>query len=160
MSAVLARHNARVVGTSARTMMLAHGFGCDQNMWRFIVPVFSDDYRLLLFDDMGAGHSDMAHEVFQRPESMALWTEAGQGRAQWDLIFAEYRSAVDYPSGAYWRELAAHYPDAKVIHTTRDPETWFESTQATIFAPDGLAVQAIASGEGPASAFFRSFARH
>jgi hypothetical protein len=106
---------------------------------------------------LGVGPCHHMAEVFMHPESMALWIEAGNGRPQWDLIFADYRSAVDYPSAAYWRELTLHYPDAKVIHTTRDPEAWFESTQATIFARDGLAVQAITSGAEPAGAFFSSF---
>jgi hypothetical protein len=106
---------------------------------------------------LGLGPCHHMVEVFAHPESMILWAEAGNGRYQWDLIFAEYRSAVDFPSAAYWRQLAAYYADAKIIHTTRDPEAWFESTQATIFAPDGLAVQAIKSGDGPAGAFFRSF---
>ena len=39
-------------------MVLAHGFGCDQNMWRFIVPAFEDHYRIVLFDHVGAGRSD------------------------------------------------------------------------------------------------------
>ena len=39
-------------------MLLAHGFGCDQNMWRHVWPAFADDYRIVLFDHMGAGHSD------------------------------------------------------------------------------------------------------
>jgi hypothetical protein len=64
---------------------------------------------------------------------------------------------VDYPSAAYWRELAAYYPDAKVLHSVRDPDTWFESTQATIFAPDGMVVRALTSGEGTVAAFFKSF---
>ena len=40
-------------------MLLAHGFGCDQNMWRFITPAFEDDYRIVLFDHVGAGQSDL-----------------------------------------------------------------------------------------------------
>ena len=96
---------------------------------------------------LGLGPCHHMAEVFMHPESMALWTEAGNGHPRWDAIFADYRSAVDYPSAAYWRELTSHYPDAKVIHTTRDPEAWFASTQATIFAPDGFAVQAVNSGE-------------
>ena len=39
-------------------MLLAHGFGCDQNMWRFLVPAFVDDYRVVLFDHVGSGKSD------------------------------------------------------------------------------------------------------
>jgi sigma-B regulation protein RsbQ len=41
-------------------MMFAHGFGCDQNMWRFLTPAFEDDYRLVLFDYVGAGKSDLS----------------------------------------------------------------------------------------------------
>jgi sigma-B regulation protein RsbQ len=41
-------------------MMFAHGFGCDQNMWRFVAPAFEDRYRVLLFDHVGAGGSDLS----------------------------------------------------------------------------------------------------
>lgn len=40
-------------------MVFAHGFGCDQNMWRYITPAFEDDYRIVLFDYVGAGGSDV-----------------------------------------------------------------------------------------------------
>ena len=40
-------------------MLLAHGFGCDQNMWRFITPAFEDDYKIVLFDYVGSGKSDL-----------------------------------------------------------------------------------------------------
>ncbi|GAC1461918.1 MAG: alpha/beta hydrolase [Gemmatimonadaceae bacterium] len=54
----LKRNNVRVVGRGARTMVLAHGYGCDQNMWRNIVPAFENDYRIVLFDYVGHGKSD------------------------------------------------------------------------------------------------------
>lgn len=41
-------------------MLFAHGFGCDQNMWRFVVPAFENDYRIILFDYVGSGKSDLA----------------------------------------------------------------------------------------------------
>ncbi len=41
-------------------MLFAHGFGCDQNMWRYVTPAFEDDYRIVLFDYVGSGKSDMA----------------------------------------------------------------------------------------------------
>ena len=41
-------------------MVFAHGFGCDQNMWRFVAPAFEDDFRVVLFDHVGAGGSDLA----------------------------------------------------------------------------------------------------
>lgn len=103
---------------------------------------------------LGFGPCHHMVEVFMHPESMALWVEAGAGRPDWDLIFKDYQSMVDYPGAAYWRQIADHYPDAKVLHTVRDPDKWFESTQATIFSPSSPAVQ---STEGPQAAFFNSF---
>jgi sigma-B regulation protein RsbQ len=44
----------------ARPMVFAHGFGCDQNMWRLVTPAFADDHRLVLFDLVGAGGSDLS----------------------------------------------------------------------------------------------------
>lgn len=55
---VLARNNVLVTGRGTRPMIFAHGFGCDQNMWRFLVPAFEDAYRIVLFDHVGAGRSD------------------------------------------------------------------------------------------------------
>src|SRR5829696_724453 len=55
---VLERNNVRVSGGGARAMVFAHGFGCDQNMWRLVVPAFEQSHRVVLFDHVGAGHSD------------------------------------------------------------------------------------------------------
>ena len=57
---VLARNNVKVFGRGTQPMLFAHGFGCDQNMWRFITPAFEDDYRIILFDYVGAGKSDLS----------------------------------------------------------------------------------------------------
>jgi sigma-B regulation protein RsbQ len=55
------RNNVRVWGPEgAQPMMFAHGFGCDQNMWRLITPAFANDYRIVLFDHVGAGGSDLS----------------------------------------------------------------------------------------------------
>jgi sigma-B regulation protein RsbQ len=57
---VLVRNNVNVSGRpDAQAMIFAHGFGCDQNMWRFVAPAFEDDHRVVLFDHVGAGHSDL-----------------------------------------------------------------------------------------------------
>jgi sigma-B regulation protein RsbQ len=57
----LERHNVTVHGApDGRPMMFAHGFGCDQSMWRFVWPAFSDEYRIVLFDHVGYGGSDAA----------------------------------------------------------------------------------------------------
>jgi sigma-B regulation protein RsbQ len=60
---VLLRHNVTVAGRpDGPPIVFAHGFGCDQNMWRFVWPAFADDYRVILFDHVGHGHSD--HTAF------------------------------------------------------------------------------------------------
>jgi sigma-B regulation protein RsbQ len=54
------RHNAMVRGVGERAMVFVHGFGCDQNMWRFVAPAFESDFRTVLFDLIGAGGSDLS----------------------------------------------------------------------------------------------------
>ena len=51
-------------------MLFAHGFGCDQNMWRLVAPAFEDDYRIVLFDHVGAGGSDLAAYDRERYDSL------------------------------------------------------------------------------------------
>ena len=76
-------------------------------------------------------------EVFQNPAAPAMWEAVADGEPpDWEKIFAGYRATVDWPSATYYKALADAYPDAKIILTTRDPEAWFDSTQATIFARD------------------------
>jgi sigma-B regulation protein RsbQ len=56
----LERNNVTVSGRGEQPMVFAHGYGCDQNMWRFVAPAFADEYRIVLFDHVGHGHSDAA----------------------------------------------------------------------------------------------------
>jgi sigma-B regulation protein RsbQ len=56
---VIDRNNVQVRGSGERSMMFAHGFGCDQNMWRFVEPAFESEFRTILFDHVGAGASDL-----------------------------------------------------------------------------------------------------
>jgi sigma-B regulation protein RsbQ len=57
---VKARNNVQVKGSGDRVMMFAHGFGCDQNMWRLVTPAFEKDFKIILFDHVGAGRSDLS----------------------------------------------------------------------------------------------------
>ena len=54
------RNNINVHGDGDATMVLVHGFGCDQSMWRHLVPAFRDQYRIILFDLVGSGGSDLS----------------------------------------------------------------------------------------------------
>ena len=56
---IIDRNNVRVLGKGTSTIVFAHGFGCDQNMWRFITPAFENNYRIVLFDYVGSGKSDI-----------------------------------------------------------------------------------------------------
>jgi len=56
---ILIRNNVKVSGRGTQPMLFAHGFGCDQNMWRFVAPAFADDYRVVTFDYVGSGQSDL-----------------------------------------------------------------------------------------------------
>ena len=54
------KNNVRAVGSGLRPMLFAHGFGCDQTMWRYVAPAFEADHRVILFDHLGAGGSDLS----------------------------------------------------------------------------------------------------
>jgi sigma-B regulation protein RsbQ len=56
---IIERNNIKIHGSDDRAMVFAHGFGCDQNMWRYVEPAFRDRFRTVLFDHVGAGRSDL-----------------------------------------------------------------------------------------------------
>jgi hypothetical protein len=73
-------------------------------------------------------------EVFQHPEHIPMWAAAHRGeRVDWEKLYEGYRASVDWPSCNLWEEHAALYPNAKVILSTRDPDSWYESVMNTIY---------------------------
>ena len=64
------RNNVKSFGKGSQPMLFAHGFGCDQNMWRYITPAFEEDYRIILFDYVGAGKSDLSSYNPERYSSL------------------------------------------------------------------------------------------
>src|SRR4051812_36499752 len=70
-TAILTRNNVRVFGHGKQPILFAHGFGCDQNMWRFVTPAFADDYKIVVFDYVGSGKSDVAQFDPGRYSSLA-----------------------------------------------------------------------------------------
>jgi len=107
---VIARNNVRVLGRGTQPMVFAHGFGCDQNMWRFIVPAFEEDYRIVLFDYVGSGRSDAAAYSAERYGSLD-----GYAQDLMDVCHAlELRDVV----------LVAHSVSAMagVLASIREPE--------------------------------------
>ncbi|MDH2357046.1 alpha/beta hydrolase [Bradyrhizobium sp. SSUT112] len=67
---VLRRNNVKVMGSGHKAMIFAHGFGCDQNMWRFVWPAFAENYRIVLFDHVGCGNSDLSAYNPQKYDSL------------------------------------------------------------------------------------------
>ena len=59
-NAVLVRNNVKLIGNGSKTLVLAHGFGCDQNMWRFLTPELMKHFTIVLFDYVGSGASDIS----------------------------------------------------------------------------------------------------
>jgi hypothetical protein len=73
-------------------------------------------------------------EVFPSKYQLNEWHRISQGGTpDWDALFDGYEASVDFPSSGYWRELAAHYPDARIILTTRTFESWYDSASETIY---------------------------
>ena len=89
----------------------------------------------LAVEKLGFGPCYHLSEVLANEGHMGLWSSVADGSPDWDEIFKNYNSTTDFPAATYWRELAAYYPDAKIILSLRDAERWFESTQETILSP-------------------------
>ncbi len=83
---------------------------------------------------LGFGPCYHMFEVVERPAHIEMWHRlAFGGSMDWDLLFKDFQSAVDWPAARYWRELADYYPDAKVLLSVRDPEAWYKSVTDTIY---------------------------
>ncbi len=73
-------------------------------------------------------------EVFPDDDQLDSWHKILQGEVpDWEAVFDGFQASVDFPSSGYWRELAAHYPEAKIILTTRSFDSWYESASETIY---------------------------
>jgi hypothetical protein len=75
-------------------------------------------------------------EVFPRPDHVRMWHRLTfENAIDWDLLFRDFQATVDWPSARWWREIAVHYPNAKVLLSVRDPEAWYKSMIDTIYQP-------------------------
>jgi hypothetical protein len=88
---------------------------------------------------LGFDPCDHMRGNLEHPERFALWDEAVRSKdagkcIDWRPLLADYKAIVDWPGAYFWRELVAAHPEAKVILTVRDPEHWYDSARATIYA--------------------------
>ena len=90
----------------------------------------------IALERIGFGPCYHMMEVFPRPDHVARWHRLAFERSMdWDEIFRGFNATVDWPAARWWREIAAHFPDAKVLLSVRDPEAWYKSVNDTIYQP-------------------------
>jgi len=82
---------------------------------------------------LGFGPTHHMFEIIIHPEQARFWDALAYGKSvNWDEVFEGYNSSVDWPSCKYYKELADHWPDAKVILSLRNPKSWYKSVSETI----------------------------
>ncbi|MEZ6011419.1 MAG: sulfotransferase [Hyphomonas sp.] len=99
-------------------------------------------------EELGFGPCHHMMEVIENGEKQVpLWNGALAGKPDFEAIYMGYSSAVDWPSAAFWKELADDYPDAKIILSSRSAESWYasisETILATVWAPETWPPQAV-----------------
>ena len=82
---------------------------------------------------LGFGPCHHMVEIIEHPEQLALWKAVAAGGAvDWAEVYAGYRSQVDWPGAHVWEQTASAFPNAKIIHTERPEEAWWNSFNGTI----------------------------
>ncbi|MEV4113897.1 sulfotransferase family protein [Nonomuraea sp. NPDC049695] len=100
-------------------------------------------------EELGFGPCYHMFNIVEEPRRINHWLAAAEGRpVDWTKVFAGFASVVDFPAAAFWRELVAHYPEAKVVLTVRDAQRWYDSATSTIFK------KAVEAESRPAAAKF------
>jgi hypothetical protein len=73
-------------------------------------------------------------DVLARMDDARIWDAAARGESvDWDALFQGYQATVDWPGCSFYEEFLRRYPEAKVVLTVRDPETWYDSARQTIY---------------------------
>ena len=87
----------------------------------------------LALEHLGFGPCHHMEEILHNPSQVPHWQALTAGQTvDWNQVFAGYRSQVDWPGSHWWRELAAAFPQAKVIHSVRPADAWWKSFSSTI----------------------------
>ncbi len=91
----------------------------------------------LALAQLGLGPCYHMTELMGQPSTkghVGIWTGAAKGEpVDWDALFADYRSTVDWPGAAFWRQLHAHSPQTPVLLSKRDGDRWYDSVMKTIW---------------------------
>src|SRR4051794_33638352 len=98
------------------------------------LPRTATTTQLFALEQLGLGTCyHMRDLLMDLDGGLPLWEAAADGSPDWERIFGEARCTVDWPSARYYRELADHYPDAKVLLSVRGGEEWAKSMRETVW---------------------------
>lgn len=87
----------------------------------------------LALEQLGFGPCHHMYEVMENPAQLSRWRAIAAGeRVEWNAVFEGYGAQVDWPGAAVWRETSIAFPDAKVVHTERPEDNWWNSFNTTI----------------------------
>lgn len=90
-------------------------------------------------ETLGLGPCYHMEEVLKRPEHIHSWYNIAHNKpVDWHNLFQDFQSTVDFPASTVYKELMGAFPEAKVVHTIRDPERWYDSTYETIYQAERL----------------------
>ncbi|MHB8595605.1 MAG: sulfotransferase family protein [Ktedonobacteraceae bacterium] len=88
----------------------------------------------IALEELGFGPCYHFEELYKHRSVLARWEAAARGELiDWNEIFGEYAASADWPACAFYKELMKAYPDAKLILTVRNPESWYDSAKGTIY---------------------------
>jgi hypothetical protein len=98
------------------------------------LPRTATTTQMFALEQLGLGPCYHMRDLLADLEAgLPAWERADEGAPQWERIFGEARSTVDWPSARYYRELMDHYPEAKVLLSVRDAEEWVRSMRETVW---------------------------
>lgn len=135
MASLLERNNVNVRGAGEQAIVFGHGFGCDQNMWRFVAPAFEKDFETVTFDHVGAGGSDLSAYDAAKYSSLAGYAddlvEIGRELELQDAVFVGH--SVSSMIGVLAAQKAPGLFAKLILSTTMDMSAVSAQLRSTSF---------------------------
>ena len=90
--------------------------------------------QMVALEQLGFGRCYHMRDLLADLENgLPLWESVAEGSPDWERIFGDAQSTVDWPSARYYRGLMDYYPEAKILLSVRDSEAWVRSMRATVW---------------------------